>query len=208
MEYKKMTVHEVAQRLGCTPGTARSRLARRGYVGIRDGENPFMKYYEVDDDFFKNSVDMVADKKAEGYLTADDLGARFGYSGTSVRHKLNDAGVMPDFISPTGLFMWKDREAFPMLEHPATETPSVPDTAIIAKDVSKNKKYTPIVDGVGAGMLAEERKKRTWVGRRGRLVSHGHVVAEGVIESVSLCGVYLKGSTIRGDLHELELCEE
>jgi hypothetical protein len=54
--------------------------------------------------------------------------------------------------------------------------------------------------------LVQEREKKKWVGRKGRLVVEGHVVAEGIIETVSMCGVFLKGSLIRGNLDELELC--
>ena len=61
-------------------------------------------------------------------------------------------------------------------------------------------------DETSQSLQADAKMKKQWIGKKGQLVVDGQVYAEGIIESVSECGVFVAG--VRGYLRELQLAPE
>ena len=197
MNFKDKTIAEMVKESGFTRKSIDQRLKKAGIVPryeIREGRT--VAVYRVDETFLRKTADLVAYWRARGYVSADDIAARNRISAVSVRCKLQSAGVYPAVICNNSYHLYKD-------------TPEI-DGIVIRKRVLPPRGKTARKAEPASPMdiiIEEERRKKAWVGRRGRLVVDGHVVAEGVIESVSSCGVYLEGSNVKGDLNELELSE-
>ena len=196
-EWREMTVGEMMKETGYNRKSIQQRIDKAGLVPryeTRAGHE--VAVYKVDGDFLRKVSDMVAECRTRGYVTAMDIAARNNVSSVHVRDRLRDAGVGPDVRCGNSWCFYADR---PELDELVTRKRS-------SMPRPKRRKSEP-ADSMMGRIIEEERMKKSWVGRRGRLVVDGHVVAEGVIESVSSCGVYLEGSKVKGDLNELELSE-
>ena len=206
----EMTLDEIAARLGVSRSVARKRLLRAGITGWRPKEcRPYRKIYKVGESFFLPQMDPVDENHARGLVTAVDIAKRNNCSASSVLFKLRENGIRPDCVVKCGIYMWRDRpeiDQIASLIERKTDKPSEEGQEEKVEEIKAG--YKSIIRGSILDDLKEEKIKRQWIGRMGRLVVKGHVVAEGIIESVSMCGVYLKGSTLRGTLKELELTDE
>ena len=203
------SLDELAQHMGCARSTAWKRMHDAGIPCLKVDDTE-RRYFEVDEDFLAKWPDVIDEMRKKGYVTTSDIAKRTKTSSVNVASKLKAAGIHPDFRHPvTGRYMWKDRPELDeiVILRKRRIVDSAPDSPGEEAFTGLSKGYKGILKGNGLDILKQEREKKQWIGRKGRLVIEGHVVAEGIIESVSMCGVFFKGSNSKGDLNDLELCE-
>lgn len=132
----------------------------------------------------------------EGCITVSNLAAQLGISEVKVVQRLLDIEEQPIMYGKTEGYVYKLRDG--LLEdlrgndrhvHTTTETENTSDMDEISRTLQEDVKL-----------------KKQWVGKKGRLVVDGIITAEGIIEFVSECGVFVSG--VRGYLRELQLAPE
>lgn len=190
------------------------RLYLNHIHGVKYPDNPGHFVYPVDDDFFMTRQEAVARREAKGYVSVDTLAKRFGLSKPTVCKKICGAGLAPDETDVNRVRWWKDGlwtwglfnvppppEVVEKFSGESSETAAAP-----RKKSERKPEHVRFGNPDVDSMLDMEEEKRKWIGKRGRIIVNGRVAVEGIIESVSSCGVYVKGSNVRGNINELELC--
>lgn len=228
-----LTMREFIKRTGLSKSTLYRRLVKAGIERRPSDTNPSAFVYDVPAELVMSSDALIEWYRERGYVTAKTLAERTGLNAAAIRGRLALSNWPVAFRQMKGTCFYKDtpelmkvasmtRREMGLIrsdakqrrvaESPPEEKPvevREGDDPFVSEETSidpggKKMKYL----GFMADLVREERRKRAWVGRMGRLVVDGHVVAEGIIESVSSCGVYLKGFKSKGDLNELELAED
>lgn len=129
----------------------------------------------------------------EGCITVHSLASQLGLRADTVIHRLLAMGEKPVMYGKVEGFVYKLRDG--LLDDLRNKHPKSAETEDIV-----------YADETSQSLQADVKMKKQWIGKKGRLVVDGQVYAEGTIESVSECGVFVDG--VRGYLRELQLAPE
>lgn len=188
--------------------TVYRKLAEAGIERRKLDTEPPVWVYDVPPSFVLPEGEIERWYLDNGYITSQSLAYKVGILPSVARGRLRALDWRPDWVDSRGFFYYKET---PELIEAVSSTRRA--NGHIRSDAKPRPPSDPeprpkyVFKGKVAKLVEEEKEKRGWVGKKGRLRVEGHVIVEGIIESVSSCGVYIKGSIIRGNLDELELAE-
>lgn len=197
-----LTMQGLMKMTGYTRKRLYDLLYKAGIKHRMSDTTPAFRVYDVPPEFVLSGDDLLKWYEARGYVTCQGLADRLNIDVSVIRGRLSALQWPYEFIKENGKRFFKDT---PELMEAASHT----RRELGHKRSDYKPKPPPVYEqrygDEAASILEMEREKKKWVGRRGRIVCAGQVVAEGEIESVSSCGVFIKGSNVRGNLNELEL---
>lgn len=186
-----MTIKEIAAVTGKQDSSVRNILHKMGIKPEVVGRDPRPRYPVTKTFLEVKSKDI----KSATHVTIDDIAREAHVSSTTVRKKFKKAGIEPEETGLCRRFIYKyDPSLIDLVRQPLPR---------VVRKPSVEKLVNPEDFGDAAPILIEEREKKAWVGKQGRLVSNGAVYAQGTIESVSCCGAVVAGK--QGRLYELQL---
>ena len=178
-----MDALEISRYTGHTRKEIYENFRKRGIAGISQAGAKF-KLFPVSE-AVKSKKPVVE----EGYVSANDLAEMFGMTVEQVRIRLGWAKVQPEHMGWGARMMYLKTPSLISIVKASGMVYHTPQASIHADALDAKKQYGEEI----GDMINQERMKRNWVGRKGRIVEDGVVTAEGRIDAANIMGVVIDG---------------